>query len=340
MQITRLLLFFAFLLLSGKIFAQGTVDPRSFPDSNFSWNETYVERIYEVNIYNSYDITYYDAGDTLVNNIHYRKLNMISVFTDFDWMDTWPNYEYIVGIENSNELFGLLRNDKPNKKVYIKNIYNDDEYILFDFGLKLKDKVTMNFFPEFEQLDYYIVRVDSVLDPNGVTRKFFKYSINLADTNLNSGEWYQTIIEGIGMSNGIYSQKIYIPFEYITLNLNCIKLDSNRIYKINTGWWTHSSNVSIDTTASCNFTEFQYMGIDDTKIKSITIYPNPADNFIHFNIDNEIELLEIYDSKLTLIKSSTQLRNKFLDISQLPSGIYFCKVYSKGKYYSGKFLRK
>jgi hypothetical protein len=339
MQITRLLLFFAFLLLSGKIFAQGTVDARSFPDSNFSWNETYEESNTEFEIFNYYKITYYDAGDTIVQNIHYRKLNLIKVYFDLDRGNNWPT-PYVVRIENSNELFGLLRNDKQNKKVYLIDPNSNEEYVLFDFGLKLKDKITMNYFPAFAFIDYYIIRVDSIIDPNGVTRKFFKYSENLADTNQNSNDQCLTIIEGIGMSNGIYTRKVYIPFEHEYIYMKCIKLGNNRIFKINTtGWSTHSSTVSIDTLASCEFTQFQYLGVENTKTKSITIYPNPADNIIHFNIDNEIEILEIFDSKLTLVKSSTQLRNKFLDISQFPSGIYFCKIYSKGNYYSGKFLK-
>lgn len=339
MQTRRLLLCFALLLISSKIFAQGIVDPRSFPDSNFSWNETYEESNTEFEIFNYYKITYYDAGDTIVQNIHYRKLNLIKVYFDLDRINNWPT-PYVVRIENSKELFGLLRNNRQNKKVYLMDPNSNEENVLFDFGLKLKDKITMNFFPEFVFIDYYIIRVDSVIDPNGVTRKFFKYSENLADTILNSAEQYQTIIEGIGMSNGIYTRKVYIPFEYEFIHMNCIKLDSNRILNINTtGLLTHSSNVSIDTLANCEFTQFEYLGVENTKIKSITIYPNPAENIIHFNIDDEIELVEFFDSKLILIKSSKQLRNKFLDISQLPSGIYFCKVYSKGKYYSAKFLK-
>lgn len=327
------------ILLSDKIFAQGTVDPRAFPDSNFSWNETYDYIDYEFDDYDSYKITYYDAGDTIVNGTHYRKLNIIKVYIDYDWMTTWPNSPYIVSIHNSNELFAFIRNDKVNKKVYLLYEWETEEIILYDFGLKYKDKVTMNYFNETIFNNVYVVKVDSLIDPDGIKRNYFVYSSNLADTAFSSFPFYSRFIEGIGTTIGIYTKLINLPYERVFPKLKCIKLDINKTYSVNENSGTGSGN-DLNKVDSCNFTKFQFMSVENISSKSFSLYPNPTENLIHFNIDDEIELLEIFDSKLSLIKCSTKLRNKFLEISQLPSGIYFCKVYSKGKYYSAKFLKK
>lgn len=332
MHISRLLLFFSLLLLSGKFFAQGTVDPRAFPDSNFSWNEHHLYDDIEFNIYYTEDNTYYDGGDTLIDNKHYRKLMNISVFKDYDFINTIP-YVELKSISNSKALYGCIYNDKINKKVIFREADTEIDLVLFDFNLKRKDTVTMNYFKDMSRYTMYVVYVDSIVDPKGINRKYFNFSYNLADT-LTSGVWgYSTLVEGIGMTAGIERKTIELPFERSFFDLTCIKLnDSTNYYMFNAG--------TIESIDSCNFTKFQFMGVESSKANSIKIYPNPAENTIHFNINDDIEFIEIYNSNLTLIKSSKKLRNKIFDVSTLPSGIYFCKILSKGKYYSGKFLKK
>ncbi len=319
--------------------AQIQDDPRAFPDSNFSWNETYDEISYEFNTYFTNRITYYDGGDTIVNNRHYRKLNIIKVYTDFDWMSTWPNSPYIVEIINSHELFGLLRNDKKNKKVYFMYPDTEEELVLFDFGLKYKQRVAMNYFPGFVFGDHYVIKVDSVKDPNGISRRCFKFSASIDDTLRPDGEPHPSLIEGIGFTNGIYSQDVYQPWEYVFLNLDCINFSEDRVYSI--VYWIISSVPLIQEADSCNFTKFRFkVGIDDDKQIPIKLYPNPAENIIKFTINGKIDKLEIFDSRLTLVTTEENLRSKFVNISNLSSGIYFCKIYSNSRYYNAKFVKK
>ncbi len=337
----RIIYFFLLILVcvGNNASSQNQVDPRAFPDSNFSWNESYDEIAYEFNTYFTNRITYYDAGDTIVKNIHYRKLNFIKVYIDFDWRSTWPYSPYIVDIINTHELFGLIRNDKINKKVYIMYPDSDEEFILFDFGLKYKQRVTMNYFSGFEFSDHYVIRVDSIIDPNGINRKYFIFSESLDDTLQPNAGPHPKLVEGIGFSNGIYSQIVYQPWEYVFPSLDCINFPENRLFGF--GHWLGSSTPLIYKADSCNFTKFEYfVGIENVKSKPITLYPNPAENIIIITIEGKIDKLEILDCRLTLIKTEENLRSKSINISQLPAGIYFCKIISNNKLYNAKFIKK
>lgn len=255
----------------------------------------------------------------------------ISVYKDYDFINTIP-YVELKSISNSKSLYGCIYNDKINKKVLFREADTETDLVLFDFNLKRKDTVAMNYFMVRSRYTMYVVNVDSIVDPKGISRKFFNFSYDLADT-LTSGVWgYSTLVEGIGMTAGIERKIIELLFERSHFTLTCFKLNDTTNYMLNAG--------TIESIDSCNFTKFQFMGVENSKANSIKIYPNPAENSIHFNINDDIEFIEIYNSNLTLIKSSKKLRNKIFDVSTLPSGIYFCKILSKGKYYSGKFLKK
>ncbi len=318
------------LFLGSNATAQIQNDPRAFPDSNFSWNEQYDYIDFEFNVYLSHQLTYYDDGDTVINGVHYRKLNAIDVFIDYDWSNVGPGSPYPVSISNNEGLFAFLRNDKSNKKVYLLNEGDIEETLLFDFDLKYNDTVKMNYFNTFNS-DYFVVDVDSFIDPKGVTRKYFKISDNLSSGGTSGFNSY--LIEGIGLSFGIYVKELTIPFERVFPNLICIKLDENR--KFNFG----GSSI-LSTADSCNHTKFQYLGINENKRKDIRIFPNPADQYIQFNSDLRFDYIEIYDTKLNLIRKEKLSNYNRMLVSDLSAGLYFCKLYNKTTYYNAKFIKK
>jgi len=77
----------------------------------------------------------------------------------------------------------------------------------------------------------------------------------------------------------------------------------------------------------------QFVGIDLSKKKStIKIYPNPASDYIFIETKN-IEALEIRifnSSGICVYKKESLATTGFIDISSLPSGIYFLMVEKKG----------
>ena len=70
----------------------------------------------------------------------------------------------------------------------------------------------------------------------------------------------------------------------------------------------------------------------------LTIYPNPADNFISIEnllIDSEVELINVVGKKMKSFKIESQ--NQKLDINDLSSGVYFVKVGDKA---AAKFIKR
>ena len=67
------------------------------------------------------------------------------------------------------------------------------------------------------------------------------------------------------------------------------------------------------------------------------LFPNPAENKISIKLNSAISKIEILDSKGQLILLQ---KDNSIDISNLPSGIYFVKVFTEnGKLFSSKFVK-
>lgn len=103
-----------------------------------------------------------------------------------------------------------------------------------------------------------------------------------------------------------------------TVNLTATDLEGNQT--------TVVALVTVeDTLSNANF-EFN---------NSIKIYPNPASSSFQISTENEIKLVEIYDS---LGRKLIRTQNKQIDVSQLPRGIYLVKITSSENYLATKQL--
>ncbi len=62
----------------------------------------------------------------------------------------------------------------------------------------------------------------------------------------------------------------------------------------------------------------------------ITIYPNPANDFIMINTqsinNNEIQIFNAYGQNVMIVESHCNVPQQRIDISQLPAGIYFIRI--------------
>tara|TARA_Y100000385_G_C13078590_1_gene632686 strand:- start:1712 stop:2401 length:690 start_codon:yes stop_codon:yes gene_type:complete len=89
---------------------------------------------------------------------------------------------------------------------------------------------------------------------------------------------------------------------------------------------------------SCN----TIISTKEITLSDLAIYPNPAEFKIRINDDDleEIETLQILDirGQVQLNFGKTRGTNEF-DISQLSSGIYWIKIYSKKKIFVSKFIK-
>ena len=88
-------------------------------------------------------------------------------------------------------------------------------------------------------------------------------------------------------------------------------------------------------------------GIDDLKEFELSVYPNPATNYISIKDLNEIEnsddlQIEIIDinGKFYLIKDANKDDTNTIDVQTLPSGMYILKIVTNNKIKSIKFFKQ
>jgi hypothetical protein len=78
------------------------------------------------------------------------------------------------------------------------------------------------------------------------------------------------------------------------------------------------------------------VGIDEENISSIKIYPNPASNFIHIELENtNTALVSIFDTRGKQVLSTS--KNK-MDVSQLNPGLYIVEVYQDNNSFQSKLI--
>jgi len=79
-----------------------------------------------------------------------------------------------------------------------------------------------------------------------------------------------------------------------------------------------------------------------THLNTLTLYPNPA--FDQLSIDlqasKEDMVIRLWDASGSLILQDSFSPNVNIDISHLPSGLYFCNVYSGKNMWQGRFVKQ
>jgi hypothetical protein len=94
-------------------------------------------------------------------------------------------------------------------------------------------------------------------------------------------------------------------------------------------------NIKLEKTSTNSILE--------NKIDKIKIYPNPAQNYIHWNNSdielNEIKITDIQGNEVMFLE---ELKNNIIDISNLQNGIYilFIKPKTGNNYYSKIIINK
>ncbi len=107
------------------------------------------------------------------------------------------------------------------------------------------------------------------------------------------------------------------------------------------GIWEESSAPGVILLRPFLYDETLAIAESDFESESLFIYPNPASDHLYIRIADEIDksglLLDLYDSSGRLVKRQV-LQDGHLDVSQLPGGMYFLKLFTPGKIYHAKVL--
>lgn len=74
------------------------------------------------------------------------------------------------------------------------------------------------------------------------------------------------------------------------------------------------------------------------KVNSLSIYPNPASDYLTINIENP-DLVIIY-SVLGEVNKIQSQKEDIIDISSIMPGLYVIQVYKNGEGWVGRFVKR
>jgi hypothetical protein len=257
------------------------------------------------------------AGDTLVNGISYNFIYQ------HDVQPTNPNSPYIF-IINSDVYYKtnrLVREDTLQKKVYIYDTSNHEEYLWYDFTLAVGDTISVAMiFALNESSSGIIDSIDTITLLDGsASRIFYFYQ--------QTGE-YTSVIEGIGLVYGWgYHNRLTINGGTTLL---CVKESNNPVY-VN-GMLTNS-NVSLNDCF-----KHETSGIKEKTLNSISAYPNPGSDKVYIEeLFTSGYTISIYNQLGQLISEKYCPPNtKEIDFSNLDNGFYSVLINHQGSIFHFK----
>ncbi|MBA3649828.1 MAG: T9SS type A sorting domain-containing protein [Chitinophagales bacterium] len=207
-------LFLTLFVFPFEAFSQSTIY-HPFPDSGAMWTTADIE--VPGCIINPCEYEYYTVGvDTLFENLHYHKLLEGSL--QFN-----PPNEPVYNAPHFT--YHLLREDTLNKKVYFRDVFGDNDDLLYDFDLQIGDTLPDGYISSKAQ-QVYVLGIDSVLIADGSYRKQFKLNSVLYGTIHDS----LTLIEGIGYTGGFLKTIIQMAGFEGGSHLACLNQGESSIY--------------------------------------------------------------------------------------------------------------
>ena len=161
-------------------------------------------------------------GDTLVNDMHYKKvMRKISSETNY-WHGSTEYYS----------LYGLIR-EEPEGKVFYQPIDQDTVYLLYDFSMNINDTVVMSWCQGPNPLWDVTIRIDSITTQYiaGMDRRVFYVSSKSTNVPNEEWRWLNTWIEGIGATEGLlYSCHVTAAGGITLHNLLCYHENGDLVY--------------------------------------------------------------------------------------------------------------
>jgi len=276
---------------------------RPFPESGYFWNEEHSMLLpgpcgYD---YHTCESPVYFGLDTTINSVNYHRLYYRQICM---WQTTAvppiPPCQFSGAYNVGENLFACFRQDSSLKKVFIYDIGNQVEALLYDFNLSAGDTLPQAYNnPDYPNV--YVTRTDSILLSDGYHKR---YVLNVP--LLSFGDTI-SIIEGIGSSVGLVASLV-TPFENNDLLL-CFANSVQTIYP--------------DASTSCSIA----LGIRDIDAQPlIELFPNPFRDYV--NITNAAGMkdasIRIYqaDGRLVLDRK-VEPGDSRISLPGLTEGIYF-----------------
>ena len=290
------------------------------------------------------DEKYRTSGDTVLDGKTYLKLYRQVGGLPFEF-----------NLEDA-EYFAAIRNDLTGKKVYaylpagtqIHDVINHSneqidtamDVLIYDFALGIGDTLTYYVVGRTITAKVVAVRTGSVdiyVGQQGYSAVIHHYSSNDTVVYLSDNSSHHQIllhgisnatpdnvwIEGIGSIRGFDEAEQMCYLDYGTGTLLCFENNSGAEY--HTGY-------DFDNEPNDCFSSGFGGDVPDQEMSTISIYPNPIENYLNINNLESIGLpvtVYIYNEAGNCLYSSKNTANTaVLDLSSFPSGIYFLNIYT------------
>jgi hypothetical protein len=273
-----------------------------FPGSNAVWSEVYWKPISQPDprwVYNQYALF---NEDTVINEITYHKL----FHTNSSAKITRDNSVCIGGIREDNSKnvwFYCFEYPYPFKPALL---YVQNEIKLFDFNVTIGDTIReINFLLEYH---YIVVKDIDTIRINNSLRKVYRF---------DPVRWVYWI-EGIGNVKGLLFTSGDLPNNGMDNDLVCMHQNDTLMFYSNAYDGCIPQFVIDDVVL-----------LPNTDIK---VYPNPVPEGVVYFENLDFETLELFDTngytvRLENIKGISCFE---LDVLNLPSGIYYYRLKTKG----------
>ncbi|GHT77149.1 hypothetical protein AGMMS50262_17420 [Bacteroidia bacterium] len=276
--------------------------------------------IYEFLDYGESSKEFMAYGDTIINDISYRKIYAGEYYeydnTNIKWKDRMDH-----GSESEWEEYYIRETDDASK-LYIYDADQQKEYLISDMNLTVGDKFPI---PEIWEDFRNFMHIDDTLEVNSVYIKdglkyiqfdhswpAYFYVPTPEDSNFGYG-YYITFIEGIGPNVGILCCESWFPLPQV---INCFQNQSiyykNEYVSYPCGYFRGDdaiSNVFSDKDYSVEITE----------------------NKIEIHSIKEPAQIVLYDllGKILYNQSFSAGQNIHISRDNFPQGVYLLKIYTK-----------
>jgi hypothetical protein len=250
-------------------------------------------------------------GDTLIDNISYKKIYYQNVDLKFD-------FEFIGGIreDSAKQIFFYPTStyiDHPTGGLSFP--HDTAEQLLYTFnnlsaGMILPINV--------ENVTIEIAGIDSILLGDHYRKRY-----HIERSEILGDEYW---IEGIGSTKELFMAFSH-EFEWTYYTL-CFEDTST--YYINVPYGGDSCHYSIP------------IGVDDHSKVAFSVYPNPATSTISIEGQNQSQkhIIEIYNSLGSQVLISFIGKGKTtIDIFDLPVGLYYIKLITGQETYYSKLIK-